>query len=227
MKSIYSFAIVALLAVFALAPISGVQAQSMYDAYYGNASNYGNDYSGYGYGGYDTYAYPDLYDIRYLQYGDSSRTYFVNNQPIYNIPTYLQQPAYAQPAQGYGQMPPAYGQPMQNYGQTAGAYAPTQDPQRQSSAYGPTNSAPARNTQQGNTYGGATMMPGGYPADVWLGPTNDILNAVDQPYNGYGTTRAYPWGDYTRCYWGADYGYSSCSFDPHQWLYDPWTDSWY
>jgi hypothetical protein len=28
------------------------------------------------------------------------------------------------------------------------------------------------------------------------------------------------------CYW-EDYGRSSCDFNPHQWIYDPWTGSWY
>lgn len=52
---------------------------------------------------------------------------------------------------------------------------------------------------------------------------------------GYGGVNPYnysiPTGDTDAlgnelCYW-EDYGRSSCDFNPHQWIYDPWTGTWY
>lgn len=53
-------------------------------------------------------------------------------------------------------------------------------------------------------------------------------------YSGGGVnpnTPHYPTGDRDAlgndlCYW-ADYGRSSCDFNPHQWIYDPYTGTWY
>lgn len=53
-------------------------------------------------------------------------------------------------------------------------------------------------------------------------------------YGGYGVnpnTPHYYTGDRDAlnnelCYW-ADYGRSPCDFNPHQWVYDPYTGTWY
>lgn len=111
-----------------------------------------------------------------------------------------QQYAYQQPMYA-PQMPPAYNQyyyPAYEYGA----------PQYPATRYTP--HYPPQQPGRGASYGQDCTWP-----------------YTNCPNLGYGIVRSYPWGDYTRCYWGSDYGYNSCSYDPHQWLYDPYSGEWY
>ena len=45
-------------------------------------------------------------------------------------------------------------------------------------------------------------------------------------YGGYPTGDAVPWLGGQMCYY-PNYGRSPCNFDPHQYIYDPWTGTWY
>ena len=116
---------------------------------------------------------------------------------------------------------PVYNNPASNgRGMTYGGMPASYNP----SLYG---GMPASSSQYGNAgYGNSGYMPSSGQTGPAYG-SDCSYPYFNCPRSGYGITRSYPWGDYTSCYWGADYGYYSCNEDPHQWLYDPYSGEYY
>ena len=152
---------------------------------------------GYGYS-YDPYAYAGYsYDPYQYSYGYSYDPYQQYSYG-YNYPSTNY---YTTPGMGY-----SYTAPGQSYGYTYGT--------------------------SGSSYNGASWVYPYQSSGTFMYPDSSLLGFNlnpynDQPYNGYGTTRSYPWGDWTNCYWGNGYGYSSCNYNPAQPLFDPWSGTWY
>lgn len=152
-----------------------------------------------------SYVY-DPYQSSYYQYDDPYQSYYSYGSyyPSTNYYTNYGNTGYYGQQYGLGTYYPGY--QYGYYGSTyASPYASWSQPISANLSYS------GYYTPQQNT---------GY-LGLNLNPYND------QPYNGYGITRSYPWGDWTRCYWGNGYGYSSCNYNPAQPLFDPWTGTWY
>jgi hypothetical protein len=186
----------------------GVSAQQISVCVYGGCGNPGVGYATYG----QQYGQP--------MYGQRANSGYGQPMPMYQNygrPQYSNQPMYQNYNAGdpYGYQQAVYGQ-NQGYAVPAGYYQGTPNYYQQ-------NGARFQPQASGYVYPAQGLS---YPPSTGTNP-NCSYPYYSCPNLGYGVVRPYPWGDNTRCYWGADYGYNSCESDPHQYVYDPYSGEWY
>lgn len=176
--------------------------------------NYGGSY------GYPNYGFSQ-YALPFMNSGYGYQNYGYN--PVTNIGYSYQMPIYQNLSQNFLQPNyyqnysyPSYQNSYPNYG-----YGYPQ--------YGNQYRQPAVSFSTGNAYS--------------FDPTRQAFPSFGQQSYGHGPTRptyigyspfasAYPTGDYdlagtSLCRWSDYNGRAPCSFDPQQWVYDPYTGQWY
>lgn len=97
-------------------------------------------------------------------------------------------------------------------------------------------SMPMRERTRGNQQTGGW----GWTSSTWPARSFDPMHdtfPINYPDQSYGYTGGYGYGaqqtgDYDLlgqplCQWSDYNGRTPCSYDPHQWIYDPYTGSWY
>ena len=92
---------------------------------------------------------------------------------------------------------------------------------------------PYASSQQYYPYSSTYQNADSYPRYAYSSPAYDPSYAS---FSGYYTNYPYSYGQYTGnsnlfgtplCNWGGGYNGYACDRDPHQWVYDPYTSTWY
>ncbi len=182
-----------------------------------------------------TNSYPTTYSNPSYSYSYPSYSYTPSYSPTYAPTMYNNYPpqnysTYSQPSYGYNSHPSYNSAPSYGYNsQPAYSNYPS---------YG-NNSYPSYNNYPSYNYGNTSYN---YPSQNYYsaqnygyGPSRPDYDPHTAPWSNYYTMYPQVPHQYTGdsdafgaplCDW-AGYGRSDCSFDPHQWVYDPYSGTWY